>query len=112
MKEYEVISMIKDIQRETGIDIRVKCRKRENFYSRVVVFRVLKERKSILSLEKIGLIVNTNHTAVMHTMKAYENLKNYPDFKEIERNIRNIIRERKVSTQIYCNQIPYPNVQN
>jgi len=87
MKEYEVISMIKDIQRETGIDIRVKCRKRENFYSRVVVFKVLKERKSIVSLEKIGLIVNTNHTAVMHTMKAYENLKNYPDFLPVIKTI-------------------------
>lgn len=110
MSEYQMYNLIKDIERETGIDISLNIRKRENFYSRVVFFKIIKEKNPKMTLTKMGNAVKLHHTAVVYSLNAYKYLKEYSDFKEIEKKIRSLLFTKSESGIIYCNQMIYSNV--
>ena len=111
MSDYEMNALKTSINKSIGIDISDRCRKRENFYSRVMFFRIIKEKSSNTQLQRMANTVGINHAAVIYSLKAYENLKNYPDFKEIEREIRAIVFDKGIEKGIFCNPITYNNGQ-
>lgn len=109
MQEYEIHSLIKKIEEETGIDIRVKTNKRESFYSRIVFFRIVQKASPKITLSKLGSYVGKDHSTVIHSLKTYETVKRYDDFKEIEQVITGIKLYKQSINKIYCNRITYPN---
>lgn len=109
MQEYEIHSLIKKIEEETGIDIRVRTNKRESFYSRIIFFRIVRKSSPRITLTKMGSYVGIHHSTVIHSLKTYEVVKRYPDFKEIESAITSIKLYKQSKNMIYCNHITYPN---
>lgn len=111
MSDYEMNALKNTINKSIGIDISDRCRKRKISYSRVVFFRIIKEESPDTQLERMAKTIGITHAAVIYSLKAYENLKNYPDFKEIEREIRAIVFDKGIEKGIFCNQITYNNGQ-
>jgi hypothetical protein len=109
MQEYEIHSLIKKIEEETGIDVRVKTNKREIFYSRIVFFKIIRKANPRITLTKMGSYVGKEHSSVIHSLKTYEMVKRYPDFKEIESAIMSIKLYKQSKNMIYCKHITYPN---
>jgi hypothetical protein len=109
MSEFKINAFMADIKIKTGIDIRISSRKRENFYSRVVFFKIIKEKNPKLQLVKMGETVGLHHTAVIYSLKSYEHLKSYSDFNKIENEIRSIDFDYNTTSKLYCNPISYYN---
>lgn len=109
MLEYEILNLIRRIEEETGIDIRVRTNKRESFYSRIMFFMIVKKASPRITLTKMGSYVGIHHSTVIHSLKTYEIVKRYPDFREIERAITGIKLYKQSTNKIYCNHITYPN---
>jgi chromosomal replication initiation ATPase DnaA len=61
-------TIIKNVSREFGLDIRTRSRKREYIYARAIYYKISREiyRKT---LSEIGAGVNTNHATVLHSIK-------------------------------------------
>ena len=107
MPEFEILNIIREIKSGTGIDITEKCRKREVHYTRVVFFKMVRDKKPQIPLAKLGKMVGLHHTSLVYALQSYENLRNYPDFMEIEQRIKAIIDKKYAHMGIYCNTIPY-----
>lgn len=112
MLDYEILNFIREIKDNTGIDIRIRTNKRENFYSRILFFTIVKKANPRITLSKMGGFVGLHHTTVIYSLKTYEIVKNYPDFKKIEREIRAIKLYKSNNSKIFCNPTYYPYVQN
>lgn len=107
MSEVEMNLFIRKITKETGIDVSIISRKRENFYTRVVFLKIVREKNPRITLAKMGKLVWINHTAVIYSLNSYEFLKNYSDFREIESKIRAISVPKIIINSIYCNPVVY-----
>jgi chromosomal replication initiation ATPase DnaA len=112
MSDFEIFDFINSIEKETGVDIRIKNRERRYVYSRVAFFKILRTNNPKMPLSKIGSFVNMDHTSVIHSLKLYESLKNYDDFKEIVTRIKSVKTRKYNSGIIFCNPIHYPYVKN
>jgi len=108
MLDIEIFSLIRQIEEKTGIDIRNKCRKRPNFYAKVLFYTIVKESKPSITLSKLGSFVNRDHSSVIYAISCYNHLKKYPDFTTIELDIRSL-KYDKSDKMIFCNPIHYPN---
>lgn len=95
MQDDEVHGLIASIERETGVDIKLKCQKRINFYYRIVLFKILKEENKKITWDKMGRFVNVNHTSVMHAFSCYDNLIHYADFVAIEKEVRLLLKQQQ-----------------
>lgn len=109
MTDYEMNKIIVDIHRNMGLNINSKCRKREVFYSRVVYFAIIKEKSPYISLNKMGKSVGLCHSSVIYSLKAYNHLKKYIDFKDIEQDIRMIVEKYSSVPDVYCKPMVYLN---
>lgn len=109
MSDFEIFDFINSIEKETGVDVRIKNRERRYVYSRVAFFKILRTKNPEMSLSKIGSFVKMDHSSVIHSLKLSESLKNYNDFKDIVTRIKSIKTERHNSGIIFCNPITYPN---
>jgi len=112
MSDFEILNFIKSIEQETGIDIRLKSRKRNYVYSRAVFFDILKKKNPNMTLVKMGSFVNMHHTSVIHWVNSKTNLDMYDDFYDIEKAIKSIKIEKDANTLIFCNPTTYLNGQN
>ena len=112
MSDFEILNFIKSIEQETGIDIRLKTRKRNYVYSRAVFFEILKEENPNIILSKMGSFVNMSHTTVVHWMKSISNLEMYNDYATIANTIKSIKRHKHTDSIIFCNPTTYLNGQN
>ena len=82
-----------------GFDISKKTRKREYVYARYIFFKDARNLKKKYSLEKIGMVCgNRNHATVINGLNMYEELKNYPDFKQIEKEITTMENKNEIQT--------------
>ena len=107
MSDYEIITLIKNIEKETGIDIRIKTNKRESFYCKMVFFIILRKNNPKITLAKMASYVGLNHSSVVYSLKNYETVKNYSDFKELESAITAIKTHHESTNLIYCNHTTY-----
>lgn len=67
------------------------------------IISVLLKNYTTLSLEKIGEIINRDHTTVMHSLKVMENARDtndslYADYQAVERILKGIIIELNIQT--------------
>ena len=70
----KVLKLLKEeIEFETGINLSLNCRKRENVYTRAIYFRIAKDLTNA-SLALIGRTVNRDHASVIHGLKIFENI--------------------------------------
>ena len=75
--------IIERIKAETGIDVTIKSRKREQVEMKALASYAL--RKKGLSLSQIGNKLNLNHATIIHHLKRYESYKFYnPKIEELE----------------------------
>lgn len=109
MLEYGIESLIKSIEGETGINIRIKTNKRESFYAKMIFFLILRKMNPKITLAKMASYVGLDHSSVVYSLKTYKTVKGYPDFKELENAITAIKIQKLSTNNIYCNHITYPN---
>ena len=62
-------------------EVNTKSRKREKVYARFVISKYLRNKG--WSLQKIGEVLNRDHSNVVYALKQFDNLKNEIDFKYI-----------------------------
>ena len=95
-------SIVNSIVKETGIEfskIQSRTRKRDILYARHL-FCFFARKRTEMSYDAIGGIINRNHATVLHSVKLVEDLMTYDrDFKEIVPKIENLIeRYERVET--------------
>jgi hypothetical protein len=75
--------IIEKIKQETGIDVTLKGRKREQVEMKVLASFLFRQKG--LSLQQIGKELNLNHATIIHHLKNYESVKYYnPKIQELE----------------------------
>jgi hypothetical protein len=94
-KPEELIGIINKL---VDFDIRKKSRKRKIVYSRYIFFLKIHalndpKDKSIYTLRKIADYLNMDHAIVSHAIKEYPKLCNYSDFKTLEIEINEAIKD-------------------
>jgi predicted transcriptional regulator len=78
--------IIEKIKQETGIDVTLKSRKREQVEMKVLASFLFRQKG--LSLQQIGKELNLNHATIIHHLKNYESVKYYnPKIQELENTI-------------------------
>jgi hypothetical protein len=78
--------IIEKIKQETGIDVTLKSRKREQVEMKVLASFLFRQKG--LSLQQIGKELNLNHATIIHHLKIYETVKHYnPKIQELENTI-------------------------
>jgi hypothetical protein len=75
--------IIEKIKQETGIDVTLKSRKREQVEMKTLASFLFREKG--YSLTQIGKKLNLNHATIIHHLKIYETVKYYnPKIQELE----------------------------
>jgi hypothetical protein len=75
--------IIEKIKQETGIDVTLKSRKREQVEMKTLASFLFREKG--YSLTQIGKELNLNHATIIHHLKIYETVKYYnPKIQELE----------------------------
>jgi chromosomal replication initiation ATPase DnaA len=69
-----------------------RSRKRELVDRRKYLFHVLRD-KAHVSLSEIGRIFKKDHATVLHGLKSYDQIKDFPDYQENVREIRSFLKE-------------------
>jgi hypothetical protein len=78
--------IIEKIKQETGIDVTLKSRKRQQVEMKVLASFLFRQKG--LSLQQIGKELNLNHATIIHHLKNYESVKYYnPKIQELENTI-------------------------
>jgi hypothetical protein len=81
--------IIEKIKQETGIDVTLKSRKREQVEMKTLASFLFREKG--YSLTQIGKELNLNHATIIHHLKIYETVKYYnPKIQELENTIKGI----------------------
>ena len=83
-EDYYLNQIIKYINENLNIDIKVKTRKTDYTYARSLYFKIAREHTAI-SFNKIGRKVNLNHATVMHGIN-----KVFPVVLKYKPNLKNI----------------------
>jgi chromosomal replication initiation ATPase DnaA len=83
-EDYYLDHIIKYINENLNIDIKVRTRKTDYIYARSLYFKIAREHTAI-SFNKIGRKVNLNHATVMHGIN-----KVFPVVLKYEPKIKNI----------------------
>jgi chromosomal replication initiation ATPase DnaA len=109
MSDFEIVSFIKSIEKETGVDIRMRTRKRNYVYSRVAFFNIIKKENPTMTLSKMGSFVGMDHSSVIHWLNSKANIEKYDDYAEIANAIKSIKIYKHTDSMIFCNQTTYPN---
>jgi chromosomal replication initiation ATPase DnaA len=112
MSDFEIVNFIKNIEQETGIDIRTKTRKRNYVYSRIVFFEILKKANPNMTFMKLGSFVNMHHSSVMYWFNSKTNLEMYDDYAQIANTIKSIKAYKSADNVAFCNPKPYLHGQN
>ena len=68
-----MINIVEKIKKETGIDVTLKCRRKENVELKAMASYILRQNK--LSLTQIGEELKLNHATIIHHLKRYDSLK-------------------------------------
>lgn len=76
--------IIEKIKKETGIDVRETCRKREHVELKALASHLFKQQG--LSLQQIAIKLRLkNHATIINHLKIYEQIKHYnPKIEELE----------------------------
>jgi|688.fasta_scaffold69052_4 GTPase involved in cell partitioning and DNA repair len=78
--------IIEKIKQETGIDVTLKSRKREQVEMKTLASFLFRQKG--YSLTQIGKELNLNHATIIHHLKIYETVKHYnPKIQELENTI-------------------------
>lgn len=78
--------IVQKIKQETGIDVTLKSRKREQVEMKVLASFLLRQKG--YSLTQIGKELNLNHATIIHHLKIYPSIKHYnPKIQEIENTL-------------------------
>jgi len=78
--------IIEKIKQETGIDVTLKSRKREQVEMKTLASFLLRQKG--YSLIQIGKELNLNHATIIHHLKIYPSIKHYnPKIQEIENTL-------------------------
>jgi hypothetical protein len=78
--------IIEKIKQETGIDVTIKSRKREQIEMKTLASFLLRQKG--LSFTQIGKELNLNHATIIHHLKIYPSIKYYnPRVQEIENSV-------------------------
>lgn len=81
--------IIEKIKQETGIDVTLKSRKREQVEMKTLASYLFRQRG--YSLTQIGKELNLNHATIIHHLKIYPMIKHYNErVEEIENLINGI----------------------
>jgi chromosomal replication initiation ATPase DnaA len=83
-EDYYLDQIIKYINENLNIDIKVRTRKTDYIYARSLYFKIAREHTAI-SFNKIGRKVNLNHSTVMHGIN-----KVFPVVLKYEPKLKNI----------------------
>ena len=68
--------IIEKIKKETGIDVRETCRKREHVELKALASHLFKQQG--LSLQQIAIKLRLkNHATIINHLKIYEQIKHY-----------------------------------
>lgn len=79
--------IIEKIKQETGIDVTLKSRKREQVEMKTLASFLFREKG--YSLTQIGKELNLNHATIIHHLKIYPMVKYYnPKIEELENTIK------------------------
>lgn len=62
------MKLIEEIKEKTGVDVRDKCRKRDNVYTRTIYYKLLRDNE-LKSYQSIGDTCNQTHCQVLHSIK-------------------------------------------
>jgi hypothetical protein len=78
--------IVEKIKQETGIDVTLKSRKREQVEMKVLASFLLRQKGYLLT--QIGKELNLNHATIIHHLKIYPSIKHYnPKIQEIENTL-------------------------
>lgn len=81
--------IIEQIKQESGIDVTIKSRKREQVEMKALASFLLRQKG--LSLTQIGKELNLNHATIIHHLKIYPMIKHYnPRVEELENLINGV----------------------
>lgn len=79
--------IIERIKQESGIDVLLKSRKREQVEMKALASYLFREQG--LSLPQIGKELNLNHSTIIHHLKIYPSIKHYnKTIQQIEDKIK------------------------
>jgi hypothetical protein len=79
--------IIERIKQESGIDVLLKSRKREQVEMKALASYLLREQG--LSFPQIGKELNLNHSTIIHHLKIYPSIKHYnKTIQQIEDKIK------------------------
>jgi hypothetical protein len=81
--------IIEKIKQESGIDVTIKSRKREQVEMKALASYLFKQRG--YSLTQIGKKLNLNHATIIHHLKIYPMIKHYNErVEELEKLINGV----------------------
>jgi hypothetical protein len=81
--------IIEKIKQETGIDVTLKSRKREQVEMKTLASFLFRQKG--YSLTQIGKELNLNHATIIHHLKIYPMIKHYnPKVEELENLINGV----------------------
>lgn len=75
--------ILEHCEKVMSLDLKTKSRDRVKVYTRFVYYKICKENIKRISLVSIGKEVKRDHATVMHGLREFDKLKNYPDFYDI-----------------------------
>lgn len=83
-----ITRIVTEIAKENNLITR--SRKRELVDQRRYLFHVLRDR-ALLSLSLIGRIFEKDHATVLHGLRTYDEIKNFPDFLDNIKEIKSFL---------------------
>lgn len=104
--------VIKDIlalvEKETGLDLSVRSRKRELVYYRYVYFKLAREH-SYSALSDIGALIGRDHSTVLHGIKVFNDVVSVYEYDvyKIYNKISDICKGRRYISEKYVNPESY-----
>jgi hypothetical protein len=81
-------------------EVNTKSRKREKVYARYVISRYLRNKG--WTLQKIGGLLNRDHSNIVHGLKQFELLKKEMDFKYIYSVILRDLEQTELTLENPC----------
>ena len=81
-------------------EVNTKSRKREKVYARYVISRYLRNKG--WTLQKIGGVLNRDHSNIVHGLKQFELLKKEMDFKYIYSVILRDLEQTELTLENPC----------
>ncbi len=89
---------IKEVEEAMGLNDRwLNTRYRQYSDIRACIYNYLhRDRK--LTLSEIGRAFDKNHATIIHGIKNYDQLKNVPEFKETDIQVRSVLCDGEIKT--------------